>query len=1366
MNKTSMLLSQTMRTLSKSVSRSSPFMVLHVGNDGTLFNLTSDDDSKSSHKPPLKSKRTFADYFANPIASKFEASLRTALRTEETQVFEYESDSDPHRHYEARIVPNTQIGSIVILHEKLPESGQTILEEQSKEEHKIVDSIKHIVLQTDSELNITFLNSAWKQTTGIESSFAIGCPLTEFIHEDDRETLSVLIQAAHSNETIRSEVRLVKKDGTPHWFEFAADTMTDTSGLITGFTGTLSDINELKSEHKKLESNHGEVEIHLRNRIVELEEMNRALVEESELADENERKMLQTQLIQRTLLDNLPEPMWLKDIDGHYIGVNHPFAELYGHSDPDRIVGQSSFDLMEKEVAEKSIADDLRVIQSKRTVKRDELICDLTGKAAWYEVTKRPIFNEHGDVIGIFGVARNIDERLHEISTLRSAKLELEEVVQQRTFELRKAFDDLQASESYFRALIQDQTEMLGRIGSDGTLLFVNEKLCSYFSLPHEKLISHRLVEFIGEKQYTRFHDKIRSLTPDSPTTTVLWESINDRKEYQATSWVLHGFFYETQELCEVQMVGRDLTEQILTEKSLNEKQQQIDDLVQHVNAILWEYDTTRYCFTYVSNQVEAMLGISPEAWLKDPTLWLDLVHPEDRETAIRKFDIPPERTVTTRAFEYRIRTLDGRDVWALDKVTYDPESTLLHGVILDITERKRADQIQTALLEITKSYGTAHNLEEMLSVFHEQLSKLMVARNFYVALYHPDLELYSFPYYVDPFDEPILTNAYHKLDHSLTDYVRRTGKPLLADQKKMQELLEAGEIDIVGRHANCWLGVPLQTQRGIIGVCAIQSYLPGKEYSLSDLELIRFVASNISSAIELKFSEEERKRLVAAIEAASESIALLDINDVILYANPAFQKITGYTPAEAINKNRIELLKPNEDDPRQNEDMSRVSKKGEEWRGTQTIRTKEGTLLYLESTLSPIRDDKGRVVNIIKVDRDITREHILEDQLRQSQKLEAIGQLAGGIAHDFNNLLTAIIGNISLAKIGTPEQIQACLDDAERASSRASGLVKQILTFSRRSDMQVEVTDLAIILDEISSMVRNTIDRKIDFTVSYDNLHSQVIADTVQLHQVILNLCVNARDALLEVPDEKFARVPPKLQVIAEDIEKTLEDIQENPNARPGKFVKVAVIDNGAGMSQETMQRIFEPFFTTKPTGVGTGLGLATVYGIIKQHNGWLEVISEVGKGSTFTFYLPVAEQVVIQSTSVGEPMLSTGNETILVVDDEDLIRTISRSVLEQLGYKVITIETGKEAIEYYKANQSDISMVILDYSMPKMSGGELLQELLAINPKIKAIISSGYDTHTMREYQDVKLAKNFISKPFQIDVLAQTIRKVLDTQ
>jgi anti-anti-sigma factor len=513
---------------------------------------------------------------------------------------------------------------------------------------------------------------------------------------------------------------------------------------------------------------------------------------------------------------------------------------------------------------------------------------------------------------------------------------------------------------------------------------------------------------------------------------------------------------------------------------------------------------------------------------------------------------------------------------------------------------------------------------------------------------------------------------------------------------------------------------------------------------------------------------QDEVKRLATAVDQAAEMIVVTDPEGVVQYVNPAFEKVTGYTREEAVGR-RTNILKSGAHDPAFFEDLWKTIRKGQVWTGRFMNRRKDGRLYEEEATISPVHDASGAVINFVAVKRDITQEVLLEQQLRESQKFEAIAQLAGGIAHDFNNLLTSVIGNIQLAKIKKSGDVTAYLEKAEQACLRGASLVQQLLLYSRKTSSAKERISLNAIAREVLALARETIDRRIEFKVDLKQHLPLVRADSGQMHQVLLNLVVNARDAVEERCASESAqesssglstdmRITVSTDVVTPEVHKVPTDAL--PPAE--KYVVLTVADTGSGMDSKTRQHLFEPFFTTKEVGKGTGLGLATAYGIVKNHGGWVEVQSSPGIGSTFHVYLPA--DLTTPASQTSQPSLEPvpgGNETILVVDDETSICDVAKDILEAHGYSVLIALDGEEGLDVYSREMTGIDLVILDLSMPKLSGKEVLERLRILNPAVRVIISSGYlsgDIHSTAS------GCVFVQKPYRTEDLLRGVREALD--
>jgi two-component system, cell cycle sensor histidine kinase and response regulator CckA len=503
------------------------------------------------------------------------------------------------------------------------------------------------------------------------------------------------------------------------------------------------------------------------------------------------------------------------------------------------------------------------------------------------------------------------------------------------------------------------------------------------------------------------------------------------------------------------------------------------------------------------------------------------------------------------------------------------------------------------------------------------------------------------------------------------------------------------------------------------------------------------------------KEAEEANLRLATAVEQAVETITIADATGTIVYVNPAFERITGYSRQEALGSNP-RILKSGEHDRAFYEHMWQTITSGNVWRGRLVNKKKDGTLFHEEATITPIKDDTGNIVSFVAVKRDVTQEVSLQQQLFQAQKMEAIGTLAGGIAHDFNNLLQVTLGYSELLlqerKDGEPDYED--LRKIFRAAKNGAELVQRLLTFSRRVDPQPVPLDLNQLILQVETLLRRTIPKMIEIRLdlAWDLL--RVNADPTQMEQVIMNLAVNARDAM---PQGGILIIQTKNLPAGDDY------CSLTCAAKESQCVVVAVSDTGHGMDRETIEHMFEPFFTTKELGRGTGLGLAMVYGIVQQHSGHVRCDSEVGKGTTFHVILPAIAADEATGTAEMAPAHAPGTGTILVVDDEEFVRELGARVLAKEGYTVLQASNGKEALEICEAEGERIDMVILDLIMPGMGGRECLAELLRICPQLKILVASGYSGDaSVNECLDLG-AKSFVSKPFRVQHLLEQVRRVM---
>jgi PAS domain S-box-containing protein len=807
-----------------------------------------------------------------------------------------------------------------------------------------------------------------------------------------------------------------------------------------------------------------------------------------------------------------------------------------------------------------------------------------------------------------------------------------------------------------------------------------------------------------------------------------------------------------------------------------------------------------------------------------------------------------------------------------------------------DVTARRRAECVQEAVYRISHTAHTADTLQQLLHAIHEIVGELMPAKNFYVSLYNAEDDRLEFPYFVDEYDSARDIPP-RKLRKGLTEYVLRTGQPLLATPEVYEQLVAAGEAELIGAPSIDWLGVPLQVKDRTIGVVVTQTYSQGVRYGESERDILTFVSSQMAMAIERKRVEdawrEQSELLQRIVDNIPVMLVFLDEQGRIQWGNREWTRILGYEVADASTRDIFAELYPDPRDQQRLRDsigapvgqwtdfrtrsrhgailntiwanapltgggwlaigMDVTDRKRAEERYRSFIaQSSEGVSrleidppvpislpeeeqidrLYAGARIAECNDamaqmygyeeagqlvgtrlaelhnvtdptnreqiraflragyrvsnsetrehdregrprvflnnvvgflEDGHLVRVWGTQRDVTEQRHLEEQFRQSQKMEAVGQLAGGIAHDFNNLLTAILGNTQLLLRDIPpgDSKRGDVEEIRKASERAASLTRQLLAYSRRQMLQPEVLDLNVVVAEMDKMLRRLIGEHIALAAVLAPDLGRVRADPNQIEQVIVNLAVNARDAM---PDGG------KVTIETANVDLDEGFAQAHLGSVPGSYAMLAVTDTGQGMDAGVRAHLFEPFFTTKEVGKGTGLGLATVYGIVKQSGGYISVYSELGRGSSFKIYLPRIETPAETPASIQKGGPAPGSETVLVVEDEPAVLSLSRRALEAQGYVVLAASDAAAALRVVERHGGTIHLLLTDVVMPGLSGRELADRLAAQRPGIRVLYMSGYPGDAVVQHGTLPPGSAFLQKPFSPDGLARKVRDVLD--
>ena len=506
------------------------------------------------------------------------------------------------------------------------------------------------------------------------------------------------------------------------------------------------------------------------------------------------------------------------------------------------------------------------------------------------------------------------------------------------------------------------------------------------------------------------------------------------------------------------------------------------------------------------------------------------------------------------------------------------------------------------------------------------------------------------------------------------------------------------------------------------------------------------------------RHTELERRKMAMVIEQIPSVVVITDLAGRIEYVNPRFTELTGYTREEVQGQNP-RILKSGATSPERYRELWNLVRSGNEWRGTFHQRRKDASTYEEDAVIRPMRDASGRITHYLKVGEDVTARHTLERQFRQAQKMEAVGRLAGGVAHDFNNLLTVISGftEMAIASLDPDDPLRADLEQVALAGERGAALTSQLLAFSRKQALEPAPFILARTVREAESMVRRLVgeDITVDLRIDADD-SGTILAEPGQLEQILMNVVVNARDAM---PTGGRLTISTDLRTV------DVEAASQHAGLRVGQYAVLTVTDTGHGMSPETLSKIFEPFYTTKNLGKGSGLGLSTVYGIVTQLGGIIDVHSEPDQGARFDIFLPVSRASATESPATGsragEP---AGTETILVVDDETPVAQFAQRVLSGAGYTVLPASHPGEALVVCEKYSGDINLVVTDVIMPQMSGRELADRLCQLRPGIRVIYMSGYTDDTLSDNDALGPDRQLVRKPFTGELLLRKVREVLD--
>ena len=878
--------------------------------------------------------------------------------------------------------------------------------------------------------------------------------------------------------------------------------------------------------------------------------------------------------------------------------------------------------------------------------------------------------------------------------------------------------DALRKSEDRYRSLVENQTELVSRFTPDGTFVFVNDVYCHFFEKTKDELIGKKWQPLPVDDDLPLIQKKLQTLSQSNSTVFIENRLLSGKGDIHWMQFVNSGLFDLHGNLLEIQSVGRDITDRKQAEEALRASEEKFSKAFHNAPLLMTITSMEDGRYLEVNDAFVRATKHSREAVVGKTSIEIGLITSEDRDRL--PILLKPDGRI--KELEIQMTRADGSKMICL-----------YSGEIIEIEGKKR-------LLSIASDITERKRTEEALRESEERFSGMFEHASSGVAIYES----------VDN-GKDFVFRAFNPAAERIT----RTSRSEVLGNRLLELFPHLDKAGLLGALQRVWKTgqkehiLPFYYKDEIR-----EGWRENRVYKLPTGEIVALfddVTERKQAEEALKDSKEKYRTV---LNSNPDPVIVYDMEGRVLYLNPAFTGVFGWTLEEQKGKN-LDNFVPEENWPETRMMINTVTVLGESFSGLETRRyTKDGNILDISISGSCYRDREGNVAASVINLRDITEQRKIETQLQQAQKMEAIGTLASGVAHDFNNLLMAIQGRASTVLMNKDgsypdfEHLRAIEDHVESAAD----LTNQLLGFAMGGKYEIKPTDLNELIEKQNQMFGRT-KKEIIIKSKYQKDLWPVEIDRGQIDQVLLNLYVNAGQAM---PGGGKLYLETENVILDKDYVKPFE-------IEPGRYVKISVTDTGVGMDKATQERIFDPFFTTKEMGRGTGLGLASVYGIIKNHRGFINVYSEKDNGSIFNIYLPASLKEVIEEEKLSGDTLM-GFETVLFVDDEDMIIEVAEQLLTRLGYRVLTARSGKEAIKTYMENGQQIDIVILDMIMPEMGGGNTYDGLKMLNPKVKVLLSSGYSIDGQATEILDRGCNGFIQKPFKMKEFSQKLRDILD--
>lgn len=932
-----------------------------------------------------------------------------------------------------------------------------------------------------------------------------------------------------------------------------------------------------------------------------------------------------------------------------------------------------------------------------------------------------------------------------------------------------RLFQAVQQAESQYRRLFESANDGIFIFDQNSRkLLSANPKMIELLGVDPEKLNGLQPSQWAPPDIYQIYNEHFtKTLQKGSHFFEVPFVDQTGSQRY----WQVSATVIELDGKTVLNGLVRDITESKRAEEAVRQREEQFRILAENVPGTIYLCkNEPTYPLLYINDGIEALTGYPKEQFLRREIIFMDLIHPDDLFGFNNFSENDRLKLDETFHITYRVRHSSGEWRWAEDvgSGVFDNQGNLLflEGIVSDITERVQADLLQKVVYHIAAVAHTDISLDELYRSIHKALAPIINVENFYIALYDEVSELINVAYFVDRYDN---SPGIYKANNGLTEFVVQSNQPQLLTHTQLLSYLNQGEVDVQGTLPQVWLGVPLQLQGKAVGALVVQSYEESSAYSEKDAQFLTFVSEQIASVIERKHAEKQQRELSAKLRqqrqlreailaTTPDNFMLCDLNGRFLFISNQILSYLNSSSDAVEGRTWQELALPVTFGHLYDQDRKSVLQTHNSVTSEFQYTTPNG-IREIELITNPVLDQNKEVVLFVTTARDVTESKQTARAMHRAQKMESLGVLAGGIAHDFNNLLVAMMSQTSLAQTHLADDHPSFVhvEKAVQAAEKAAALTQQLLAYSGGGQFTVKPIDLNDLIQENIDLLKVAMPKQITLELILKNELPLMDADLAQLQQVVMNLLINSAEAIGEQPGTIHVETAVH-HITAQDHAYWRYTGNKLP---AGAYVSLRIQDSGSGMENKTISKIFDPFFTTKFTG--RGLGLAAVLGIVRSHRGGMRVNSEAGKGTTFELIFPISEKSPVTAVSEISDENSATSGIVLVIDDEAAVREAVSDILELEEIEVLTAENGQKGLAIYQENADSIDLVLLDLSMPGLSGQDTFSKLQKLDPNVRILLSSGYsETNATRGFDSPPLV-GFVQKPYRLDVFIKLIKKHL---